>query len=413
MSYPPFPSWTEIIENFKTNISIIEDYTFTLKLEAIDIDPTSDVLYWKIVEGPMNISLNNSSSTLQWIPVNDDVGNHPVMVSVHDGRGGYDNFGFDLMVLNKNDPPYILTEEITVIYEDVTFSFQMLGYDQDPVEQYLKWSLGLPILPFLHLDPYTGELSGTPQQSHTGNHLQKIILTDGNGASDSVIIDISVLPVNDPPASMFDAIEITIFEDESEVFDIREVFIDPDNYQLDISDNSEYMIDLISDGSNIIMKIMENWNGRTDFILTADDGEFTASVTMKVNVLPVNDPPQLLSYIAERYDDGSFHLKGNATDIEDLKDITYTWISDVDGLLGYGEQLNTSLGSGKHHITLKVTDNNGGSSNLTFELEAPDIRADQAEKDSGYVPIILAAIPVVLIVFGKMVILLVQKSRNG
>jgi hypothetical protein len=65
-------------------------------------------------------------------------------------------------------------------------------------------------------------------------------------------------------------------------------------------------------------------------------------------------------------------LRGLATDYEDgmLPDRTFVWSSNVDGLLGVGDQLRASLSPGEHVITLSATDSDGqeGQSSVTVRV---------------------------------------------
>jgi len=64
-------------------------------------------------------------------------------------------------------------------------------------------------------------------------------------------------------------------------------------------------------------------------------------------------------------------LSGSATDLEDgaLNGAQLTWISDIDGVLGTGNQLTVELSSGNHFITLQVTDSQGQTSEAQVSLK--------------------------------------------
>jgi hypothetical protein len=64
-------------------------------------------------------------------------------------------------------------------------------------------------------------------------------------------------------------------------------------------------------------------------------------------------------------------LSGSATDLEDgaLNGAQLTWISDLDGVLGTGNQLTVELLSGNHVITLQVTDSQGQTSAAQVSLK--------------------------------------------
>ena len=75
-------------------------------------------------------------------------------------------------------------------------------------------------------------------------------------------------------------------------------------------------------------------------------------------------------------------FEGSATDPEDgsLPDSSFQWISDIDGQLGTGRTLETTLSSEPnpcdtrtHTITLEVTDSDGNSTSRQISVRMRDI----------------------------------------
>jgi alpha-glucosidase len=132
-----------ILGEFEEIFSIMEDNDFELMIKAVDVDPTADQFHWEIDEGPWHLISHDSKAMFEWTPGNDDVGIHHVMISVHDGNGGYDILEFDLRVVNVNDPPKIIENFKTniSIIEDYTFTLKLEAIDIDPTSDVLYWKI--------------------------------------------------------------------------------------------------------------------------------------------------------------------------------------------------------------------------------------------------------------------------------
>jgi len=87
--------------------SIKEDEEFMLDLEAVDNDPTNDILFWSMETNCTFLILDRPTGVLQGTPGNDDVGLYYIVINVSDGREGFDEVEFEFEVENTNDPPVI------------------------------------------------------------------------------------------------------------------------------------------------------------------------------------------------------------------------------------------------------------------------------------------------------------------
>lgn len=76
---------------------------YLVDYEAVDIDPTLDILHWSLETNASFLELNRSTGVLTGIPVK--LGSYWVRVEVEDGKGGSDFTNFTLVVKNTNDPP--------------------------------------------------------------------------------------------------------------------------------------------------------------------------------------------------------------------------------------------------------------------------------------------------------------------
>jgi hypothetical protein len=151
-------------------------------------------------------------------------------------------------------------------------------------------------------------LTVTPAPDAFGSTLISVFVTDPEGAYAQKDFWINVTPVNDPP-TLGDIPNQTTNEDV------------PLQFDLDVNDVDDTFGDLIMMGSNFNRGLVDditfangtsgtrgktsmvpratitplaNANGETDVVISASDGEFTASDTFHLTINPVNDAPQFL-----------------------------------------------------------------------------------------------------------------------
>lgn len=171
----------------------MEDQAYLLPLAATDVDPGGDTLAWSLDTDASWLELEGDA--LAGVPDNDDVGDHPVTVTVTDGRGGSDTLEFTLTVSNTNDPPAIVNAPTDAVEEE-PYSFVMQAEDVDAGDE-VRWWLE-PTGLWLMVDPVTGELTGTPADGDVGPFSVVITVSDGI-ATVPKTFTIEVANVNDAP----------------------------------------------------------------------------------------------------------------------------------------------------------------------------------------------------------------------
>jgi hypothetical protein len=111
--------------------------------------------------------------------------------------------------------------------------------------------------------------------------------------------------------------------------------------------------------------------GTTGVTVTVSDGVNSAAETFQLTV--TNSSPSITinapANNAEFTNTDSIALQATATDLED-GDISASilWSSDIDGVLGTGGMLNTTLSAGTHTITATTTDSGNFSANNSVVL---------------------------------------------
>jgi len=158
---------------------------YSASYTATDIDPTDDVLSWKMATNTGNwLSFDAANAALSGTPAESDMGIFWVNVSVHDGNGGFDFHNFSLTVAftppAKNLNPNITTEDVTnaVVNKEYRVDYDATD-DRTPVPDLVwSWNTNASFLAFAQA---TGVLSGTPKVSDLGSYWVYIAVSDGEG----------------------------------------------------------------------------------------------------------------------------------------------------------------------------------------------------------------------------------------
>jgi VCBS repeat-containing protein len=102
-------------------------------------------------------------------PTNDDVGDHPVALSVNDGTGNVVSHNFVITVANTNDAPIAESQETFAVYKSTPINITLTGTDEDPTNDVLSFSI--------HSSPSGGTFS------QSGEHGEVITYTANEGFS--------------------------------------------------------------------------------------------------------------------------------------------------------------------------------------------------------------------------------------
>jgi hypothetical protein len=155
-------------------------------------------------------------------PDNEDVGMHWITLVVKDLVGEKAEVHLDFEVLNVNDPPEIVTEDIISISEGEDYSRYYYAVDVDPTLTRLFWNFSSDAR-WLKFEG--NHLHGKPRSYDLGEYWVNISVSDAEGAVDFSNFTLEVLSANDPPVITTIPQELC-FEDE--VYSIPLLYEDPD-----------------------------------------------------------------------------------------------------------------------------------------------------------------------------------------
>ncbi len=274
------------------------------------------------------LSFDSQSGLLSGWPSAIYVGPTSVVVAVADDSSASVTQQFMLTVAHTNHAPKFaeFSRKQGDAVEDQPFmvEFPALDIDTHPHGDSLSYSL-LVSPSWLSLDPGTGTVRGIPREGDIDT-LFVIRVTDGIDC-DTLTIPLAVRPVNDPP--VFSGIpRIELREDSSVVLSRSPFVYDPDDLQSTMhwqvetegiitqlaaisgepdgggvaeippNDHSDNLgITLDTTAALIRISARNNFWGLNIpiIVIVRDQGGLSCSDTLFISVLPVNDPPRVLT----------------------------------------------------------------------------------------------------------------------
>ncbi len=149
-----------------------------------------DSLVFDVLEAPAWITVDPASCKITGTPTQSDVGIHTIRVSVSDGVNPPVENRMRLKVVNVNDAPVF--EELTVPYiankKSAYTGGVVCATDEDGDN--LTYSITGPSWLSVASD---GTLSGTPDTRDIGLNVFTVQVSDGNGGSDTAVLNIMVI----------------------------------------------------------------------------------------------------------------------------------------------------------------------------------------------------------------------------
>ncbi len=178
----------------------IEDELYRVDYNATDIDSVKMNQEWTLNTSTSGwLTLNSKNGVLKGTPTNNDTGKFWVNVTVDDSDGGLAWSNFSLTILNINDAPMIINEDIVSAIIDEYYEIDFDAVDIDSVLTNQSWSMVTNASIWLTLDKSIGILNGTPSVTDLGWYTVNITVSDGDGGIDWHEFILEVIRPNAPP----------------------------------------------------------------------------------------------------------------------------------------------------------------------------------------------------------------------
>jgi len=227
---------------------------FALTLYASDLD--GDLISWSISaaasHGTATVSGTGTSKVIGYSPVPNYYGSDSFVVRIQDGNGGSDTITVNVTINSVNFAPIITAGSSTnvTMSEDGTptaFALTLTATDADP-EDTLTWSVSSNPVHGSAVASGSGfskSITYSPATNYNGSDSFIVQVSDGNGGTDSIIVNVTINAVDDPPQLIGTNPTFTYTEnDSSTVIDTGILFTDIDGPNLNgvtVSISSNYV----------------------------------------------------------------------------------------------------------------------------------------------------------------------------
>ncbi|HIF9323371.1 TPA: tandem-95 repeat protein, partial [Photobacterium damselae] len=350
-----------------------EETAVTGQLIATDVD--GDNLTFKPGSDPTNGSVTvNSDGSWEYVPNPDFNGEDSFTVVVDDGNGGTDTITVTVNVTPVNDAP--VGEDVSAeTQEETAVTGQLTATDVDGDN--LTFKPGS--------DPTNGSVTVNsdgsweyvPNSDFNGEDSFTVVVDDGNGGTDTITVTVNVTPVNDAPVG--EDVSAETQEETAVTGQLTATDADGDNLTFKPGTNPENgSVTINSDGSWEYVPNTD-FNGEDSFTVVVDDGNGgTDTITVTVNVTPVNDAPVGEDVSAETQEETAVTGQLTATDV-DGDNLTFKPGSDpTNGQVtvnpdGSWEYVPNTDFNGEDSFTVLVDDGNGGTDTITVTVNVTPV----------------------------------------
>jgi len=311
-SYPFFKMHNMTPRPHITSADIVEcfeDEEYHVDYEYIDPDSEESEITWNLVTNSTFLDLDSDTGILSGKPDQEDAGSYWLNISVSDGEFE-DYHNFTLKVIEMNDSPVILTNDTTSCFEDTEHLIDYDAFDEEA--DTINWNL-ITNASFLSINHTTGILSGMPTQNDVGPYWVNVTASDYE-RHDFHNFTLMVIQINEEPTILTPDIS-QAFEDE--IYSADYIAFDEEDDLLTWSIDSNASFILIGPLSGELVGFpLQQHIGSYYVNITVSDGEYMAYHNFTLDVIGVNDPPEItISSPANRsVVSGIVVLEGNVSD---------------------------------------------------------------------------------------------------
>lgn len=361
-------------------ISVNESERLELPMTVLDPDMPDDSFTFSDTSDLFDI--DPSTGIINWTPSAADVGKHTCTVTVEDSYGLSDSVVLIIDVLDVNHRP-VITSAITLeAKEGQTVTYWITAEDEDIPQgdtlTFSAWSMDVD----LTVDPLTGRVSFATEKGWVGQVMFFVRAEDslGEGATASVTVD--VVNVNDPPTLAQLASQTHL---EGATVSVRLAIDDPD---LAMALEEPELLTITTIGPSFLhadalgyinLTVDQSMVGEHVVTYTVTDrAGLSASIEVLWTLLDVNEAPAIVTDVPsslEATEDQAFTytvaaLDGDGDDLTWSDDSPLFQIDPVTGVISFTP---TQAHVGTHVVTITVSDGNGGSASVTFDLVVANV----------------------------------------
>ncbi len=386
-----------ITEGSSTSVTMSEDGSptaFSKMLNATDAD--GNTITWSLSSeashGTASVSGTGASKAISYSPNPNYNGTDSFIVMVSDGSLT-DTITVNVTISAVNDAP-VITEGTSVsvtMSEDgspTAFSKTLNATDADA--DTITWSISSQAAHGTASASGTGAskaIAYTPAANYNGSDSFIVQVSDGNGGTDTITVNVTISAVNDAPViTEGTSVSVTMSEDGSPTAFSRTLNAtdaDADTITWSISSQAAHGTASASGtgaSKAIAYTPTSNYNGSDSFIVQVSDGNGgTDTITVNVTISAVNDAP----YFSPTTIPGSDATQGQAYtgsiaryafDVDSGDTRTFSkvagpaWLTVASNGALSGTPGATNVGLAANSFTVRVTDSNSAYANATLNI---------------------------------------------
>ena len=379
----------QIVSNPLLNATAGQPYVYDLRAT----DPDGDDVTWRLVSGPVGVSLDRATGALRWTPTLDQLGSNTITVEAADTVQATATQTWIVDVGCINRPPRITSTPPVVAQTGDLYLYAPCATDPDGDK--LAWTLtanptGMTI------DAATGLIRWTPLATQTGATLVTLRVSDLRGGTDTQTYTLTATDVraNKPPVIVSTPLRGATAQ-RPYSYAVRAT--DPDGDTLILSLLAAPAGATITTTASVKGQVdgLVSWtptaaqSGPFEFIVVAKDPANASAaqrffVTVRANAPPIITsipPSSAVPTIASHYDVLATDADGDA--------LTYALTTAPIGMtidsLGRIVWTPTLAQVGSHNVSVIVNDGYGGSATQSYSIAVgADTVAPTVELVVGY-----------------------------
>ncbi|PTO67097.1 Ig-like domain-containing protein, partial [Vibrio splendidus] len=292
-----------------------EDTPVSGTLSASDEDG-DDLSFSKATEPSNGTVVVDENGDWTYTPNENYNGNDSFTVVVSDGQGGTDTITVNIGVTPVNDLP--VGEDVSVTTdEDTPVSGSLTATDAD--NDQLTFSKGTEPSNGSVVVDENGNWTYTPDENYNGSDSFTVIVSDGQGGTDIITVDVGVSPIDDPVDAVNDS--VTVLEDGSvalsllandsapdgglEITSINGVALTGSAQTISVDNGS---VVIAADGT-MTFEPAADFNGDISFDYDVKDADGDVdTATVSVSVTAQDDPVDAVNDSVTVLEDGSVAL---------------------------------------------------------------------------------------------------------
>ena len=281
-----------------------EDTSVVVSVLSNDTDIDLNVLTIIQISEPANGTavITNSGTTVTYTPNLNYNGPDSFTYTISDGKGGTDAATVSVTVNPVNDPPVAGNDSATTD-EDTAVTVPVLTKVADVEQDSLSvTNVSDPANGSATITDAGTTVTYTPGLNYNGPDSFTYTISDGNGGTDTATVNITVIPVNDPPVAANDsdstsqdtAVEISVLDNDT---DVDSVTLTVTN----VSDPANGSAVITNAGTSVTYTPDPFYSGPDSFNYTISDGDGatdTAEVNITVIGTIVDTAPPTISFVA-------------------------------------------------------------------------------------------------------------------